>query len=130
MIVLDSSSLVEFLTDTPAGRRVSRRWTGEGEAHAPHLVTAETAHVIRRLTRQGTVGPDHGRRMLERLAMLPFRRHAHDVLLPRMWELRANLGAYDATYVALAEALDVPLLTLDARLAAAPGNRATVELVT
>ncbi len=62
--------------------------------------------------------------------MLPFRRHAHDVLLPRMWELRANLGAYDATYVALAEALDVPLLTLDARLAAAPGNRATVELVT
>jgi predicted nucleic acid-binding protein len=63
------------------------------------------------------------------LADLPLRRYPHDFLLPRIWDLRNNLTAYDAAYVALAEALDAPLLTRDRRLAAAAGHRAQIELV-
>jgi len=63
------------------------------------------------------------------LADFPLRRYPHDLLLPRIWDLRNNLTAYDATYVALAEALDAPLLTRDRRLAAAAGHRAQIELV-
>ena len=63
------------------------------------------------------------------LVELPMQRHAHDWLLPRVWELRHNLTAYDAIYVALAEALDAPLVTRDARLAAAAGHQARVEVV-
>ena len=67
--------------------------------------------------------------MLEGLADLSLRRYPHDVLLPRMWALRDNLTAYDAVYVALAEALGAPLLTRDRRLANAAGHRARVEVV-
>jgi predicted nucleic acid-binding protein len=70
-----------------------------------------------------------GREALEDLADLSVRRYPHDVLLPRVWELRANLTAYDAAYVALAEALGAPLFTRDRRLAGAAGHRARVEVV-
>ena len=63
------------------------------------------------------------------LTDLPLRRYPHDFLLPRIWDLRNNLTAYDATYVALAEALDAPLLTRDRRLAAAAGHQAQIELI-
>ena len=62
------------------------------------------------------------------LAELDLRRHPDDVLSSRIWELRANVTAYDAAYLALAEALRAPLLTTDGRLARAPGHRATVEV--
>jgi predicted nucleic acid-binding protein len=66
---------------------------------------------------------------LAAMADFPLIRYQHDLLLPRIWELRHNLTAYDAAYVALAEALGAPLLTRDRRIAAAPGHRARVELV-
>ena len=66
---------------------------------------------------------------LSDLADFPLHRYGHEFMLPRIWELRDNLTAYDAAYVALAEALDAPLLTRDARLAAAPGHRARIEVV-
>lgn len=66
---------------------------------------------------------------LRRLADLSLITHDHDLLLDRVWELRDNLTAYDAVYVALAEALDAPLLTCDARMASAPGHRARIELL-
>lgn len=77
----------------------------------------------------GQVEASRAQDALRDLSCLPMRRHAHGFLLPRAWELRDNLTVYDAVYVALAEALDATLLTSDARLAAAPGVRARIELV-
>ena len=77
----------------------------------------------------GELDDERGAQALDDLADLPIHRYPHDLLLPRIWELRANLTAYDAAYVALAEALGAPLLTRDARLAAAPGHEARIEVV-
>jgi predicted nucleic acid-binding protein len=97
--------------------------------HAPHLLDVEVAQVIRRYAAIGDIDSERGRIALTDLADLPLRRYPHDVLLPRIWSLRNNLTAYDAAYIALAEALDVPLLTRDWRLAAAAGHHAKIELV-
>jgi predicted nucleic acid-binding protein len=85
--------------------------------------------VVRRYAAAGEVDAERGREALADLADFPLRRYPHDFLLTRVWELRNNLTAYDAVYVALAEALGAPLLTRDRRLAAAPGHHAQVELV-
>lgn len=71
---------------------------------------------------------ERGRDALADLADFPLQRYPHDLLLPRVWELRNNLTAYDAVYIALAEALGAPLLTRDQRLAGAAGHRAQIEL--
>ena len=97
--------------------------------HAPHLLDVEVAQVVRRYAASGEINPERGRAALADLADFPLRRYPHGFLLPRVWELRNNLTAYDAVYVALAEALDAPLLTRDRRLASAAGHRARVELV-
>ena len=87
-------------------------------------------HRSRAVTRQrGEIEPDVAAAALVDLAEFPFERHADDHLLPRVWQLRDNLTAYDAIYVVLAELLDAPLLTLDAALAISPGHDAVVELV-
>jgi predicted nucleic acid-binding protein len=130
VIVVDASALLEALFRTPAGRAVETRLFEPGQTlHAPHLLDVEVAQVVRRYTAAGEIDSARGQAALENLADFPMRRYPHDVLLPRMWALRANLTAYDAAYVALAEALDAPLLTRDGRLAAAPGHRARIELV-
>ena len=77
----------------------------------------------------GRIGTERGGELLADLGDLALQRHAHDWLLPRVWELRHNFTAYDAVYVALAEALDAPLVTRDARLAAAPGHSARIEMM-
>ncbi len=77
----------------------------------------------------GLILPSRALQALTTLADFDLQPHAHDHLLPRIWELRNNLTAYDATYVALAEWLDAPLLTRDQRLAAAPGHHATVLVI-
>jgi predicted nucleic acid-binding protein len=97
--------------------------------HAPHLMDVEVAQVIRRYAANGEIDDERGRMALADLLDFPLRRYPHDFLLSRIWDLRNNLTAYDAAYVALAEALDAPLLTRDRRLAAAAGHRAQVELV-
>lgn len=130
MIVVDTSALVEVLLGTPDGGALEPRLLGAGQRlHAPHLLDAEVAHVLRRFAASGAIAPELGREALNDLADLPLQRHPHDWLLPRVWELRHNLSAYDAVYVALAEALDAPLVTRDKRLAAAPGHQARVEVV-
>ena len=85
--------------------------------------------MIRRYAAKGDINGDRGRAALADLADLPMRRYPRDFLLPRIWDLRNNLTAYDAAYVALAEALDAPLLTRDRRLAAAAGLRAQIDLL-
>jgi predicted nucleic acid-binding protein len=103
---------------------------GSGLAlQVPHLLDAEVANTVRRHAAVGDLDPDRGHQLLTDLLSLPLQRHPHDWLLPRVWELRHNLTAYDAVYVALAEALDAPLVTRDARLAAALGHGAKVEVM-
>lgn len=84
--------------------------------------------MLRRYAASGDVGIQRGREALDDLAAISIRRYGHEVLLPRAWELRHNPTACDGVYVALAEALEAPLLTRDGRTAAAPGHRAQVEL--
>ena len=130
MIVVDASALLEVLLRTPAAQAVERRLFDPRETlHAPHLLDVEVAQVVRRYVAAGEIDRDRGRVALADLADFPLRRYPHDFLLPRVWELRDNLTAYDAVYVALAEALDAPLITRDRRLAAAASRHARVELV-
>ncbi len=97
--------------------------------HAPHLLDLEVAQVLLRYCLAGDLEPARGREALEDLADLPVVRYPHDVMLERIWELRQSITAYDAAYLALAEALDAPLLTRDSRLASARGHNAVVEVV-
>ncbi|KPF97402.1 twitching motility protein PilT [Rhodopseudomonas sp. AAP120] len=115
---------------TPAARALEDRLFTQPETlHAPHLLDVEVAHVLRRYAAIGEIDGERGRAALVDFADTPVQRYPHEVLLPRIWQLRHNLTAYDAAYVALAEALDVPLLTRDKRLAAAAGHHARVEIV-
>lgn len=130
MIVLDASVVIEILLQSDDGFRIQERIPDEAEdPHAPHLLDAEVAQILRRYSMRGEIAAERGRQMLEDLAVFPIERHGHTLLLPRIWELRPNLTAYDAAYVALAEALGAPLLARDGGLAAAPGLRAAVQLV-
>lgn len=130
MIVVDTSALIEVLLRTDAASAVEERLFAPGlTLHAPHLIDIESAQVLRRYAAGGEIDDARGRSALDDLADFPIRRYPHDFLLPRVWALRHNLTAYDAVYVALAEALDATLLTRDRRLAAASGHRARVELV-
>ncbi len=130
MIVLDASTVLELLLRTKAAAAVEARLFGRNESlHAPHLLDVEVTQVLRRYAASGTATRERCREALDDLSDLPLTRYPHDFLLARVWALRGNLTAYDAVYVALAEALDAPLLTRDRRLANAPGNRARINLV-
>ena len=125
MIVIDASVLATALgDDADDGERVRVRLRGESLA-APAIIDLEVASVWRRtLTdeRRATLA-------LADLAQLPLRRAPHLPLLARCWQLRHNLTPYDGAYVALAEALEVTLLTADLRLARASGIRCEIETV-
>ena len=130
MIVADASAVFDVLRRRPTATAIEARLLGSGLAvHVPHLLDAEVAQVIRRHAAGGDIRPDRGYELLMDFLNLPLQRHPHDWLLPRVWELRHNFTAYDAVYVALAEALDAPLVTRDARLAAIPGHHARIEVV-
>lgn len=130
MIVVDASAILETLLGTPAAPAIEQRLFEPGQTlHTPHLLDLEVTQVLRRYAATGQIDAASGRAALDDLADLPLHRHPHGFFLPRIWELRANLTAYDAAYVALAEALHAPLLTCDKRLAKAAGVRAQIELV-
>ena len=130
MIVLDASVVLEVLLRMPAGVALEERLFEPDESlHVPHLLDVEVAQVLRRYALAGQVEAVRCRAALDDLAGLPLTRYPHDFLMPRVWDLRGNLSAYDAVYVALAEALDAPLLTRDRRLANAPGHGAHVEVI-
>ena len=129
MIVVDASAVLEVLLCTDAGLAIAGRYLdGTHTLHAPHLLDVEVAQVLRRYVLRGELSEDRCRQALDLLAELPLRRHEHWPLLGRIWELRLNLTAYDAAYVALAEGLRATLVTRDRKLASAPGLSAVVEL--
>ena len=129
MIVVDASALLEALLRTSAANLIEDRLFASGQTlHAPHLIDVEIAQVIRRYAANGEIDGERGRMALADLADFPLRRYPHD-FLRRVSGLRNNLTAYDAAYVALAEALDAPLLTRDRRLTKAAGHLAQIELV-
>jgi predicted nucleic acid-binding protein len=129
VIVVDASVLATALGDDgPDGDRARARLRGEPLA-APHLIDLEISSVWRRLVAAGAMDLRRASLALVDLYELPIRRARHLHLLPRCWELRSNLSTYDAAYVALAEALEVTLVTADTRLGCAPGPRCAVEVL-
>lgn len=130
MIVVDASALLEVLLNTASGSRITERlFDGKETLHAPCLLDVEVAQVLRRYALAGELTATRGLQAMEDLADFPIIRYPHDVFLPRIWELRHNVTAYDAAYIVLAEALDAPLLTRDAKLASSAGHHATIEFV-
>ena len=130
MIVVDASIVVTALADDgPDGDRVRQRLRGE-RLIAPHLIDVEVVSAWRRVAAAGDLDVRRVELAMDDLRSLPLQRVGHLPLIDRCWGLRENLTAYDAAYVALAEAAAVPLLTADAKLAAAPGLRCEVELLT
>jgi predicted nucleic acid-binding protein len=130
VIVLDASAAVDWLIQTAAAQRIeSRIFSRSHSLHAPELLDLEVAQVLRRLVREGALSVSRAEAAIQDLLDLRITRYPHFVLLPRIWQLRHNLSAYDAAYVVLAEKLGATLLTRDARLASAAGYTATVEVV-
>lgn len=130
MIVVDASCVLELLLNTSAAETVAERLFGAGEPlHAPHLLDLEVAQVLRRYTATRLLPATRGAEALADLANMRLQRWSHEPLLPRIWQLRDGLTAYDAAYVALAEALGASLVTMDRRAAAAKGHGARVEVL-
>ena len=130
MIVVDASTLLEFLLNTDAAPRVAQRLFDSGETlHAPHLIDLEVAQVLRRYERAGAVSKPRAKNTLEDLDDMVIARYPHNVLLPRVWALRRNVTAYDAVYLALAEVLGATLVTRDSALTSVSGHAARVELI-
>lgn len=125
MIVIDASAAVLGLLNDGEARSMLR----EGAVACPHLADSEVVHAVRSQVLRGDVEADDARRAIETWGRLGIERIGVQGLLPRIWELRDNVSAYDATYVAVAEALEAPLVTADGRLARAPGPRCTISVV-
>ncbi len=130
MIVVDASALLEFLLQTPLGARVEARlFRDADELHAPHLLDVEILQGLRRLVRTGEVSSGRADEAIVDLTDLDLHRHSHLDLLGRAWKLRDNITAYDAMYVALAEAIEATIVTCDDPLAKAPGHHARIEVI-
>lgn len=129
MIVVDASVIVEMLLRSDVGEASSRQLVQRREKlHAPHFLDLEVANALRRCLLRGEIDNRRGGEALADLMGMSIERHGHQPLLERIWRLRHNLTAYDAAYLALAERLDAPLLTLDSALASVGGHGARVEL--
>lgn len=130
MIVVDSSIILEILLRTKSALSIEKRIFSKGQTlHAPHLIDIEIAQVIRRYTSAGEITAERGFQAIEDFIDFRISRYSHDILLHRIWELRTNMTAYDAAYVALAEILDSPLLTRDAKLTRSAASTAKIQLI-
>jgi predicted nucleic acid-binding protein len=130
VIVVDASAILELLLGTARAEGVAARALAPRERlQAPHLVDIEVAQALRRLVQLKAIAAIRAEQALDDFAGFVIERHAHRELLPRIWELRESLTAYDGAYVALAEALDAPVLTCDAKLGRSHGHRARIEVI-
>jgi len=129
VIVLDASAAIDWFLQTPAGQRIENRIYSRNESlHAPHLLDLEVGQVLLRLVREVAVSARRADQAMQDLLDPQVTRYPHFVLLPRIWQLRHNLSAYDAAYVVLAEQLGATLITRERRLASASGHAAPTEL--
>ena len=130
---VDAATRKIFEGWTPAERGTAQTAGAQAPVTAATLqaavATANLAESVRRYALAGHLDPTRGLQALEDLSDFPLTRYPHDLLLPRIWEMRHNITAYDAAYIALAEALDAPLITRDAALVSAGGHRAQIELI-
>jgi predicted nucleic acid-binding protein len=128
VIVVDTSAVIAALAGKSTNEELIRRLSEDGDLHAPHLIDVEVVHVLRRLATTGDLTQDRAEDVRSDFSELSITRYAHHPLTERMWVLRHNLTAYDAAFVALAEALAVPLVTCDSALASATGHQADIQL--
>jgi predicted nucleic acid-binding protein len=130
VIVLDASAIVDLVVEPRAVTRAIRaRLQADPDVHVPHLVDTEVTNALRRKLLSGQLDPLRARRAIRRLTTMHLVRWQQTQLLGRALALRDQLSAYDAIYVAMAEATGATLVTRDARLARSTGHRARVELV-
>ena len=133
MAVIDASVVVAVLVDAEHASWAGAQLSTGGASRAlwvPHLIDAEVGQALRREAAGGRLGEDEADAALLDLVRMPLRRIDHIGLIHRAWEMRHNLSFYDSLYVALAELLDVPLVTLDRRLARAAGDATEVTVLT
>jgi predicted nucleic acid-binding protein len=129
VLVVDTSAVLESLAASDPAPRLIERLAADGDLHAPHLIDTEVLHALRSMRITERITEERAADARHDFAELSLVRYPHQPLSNRVWELRHNLTAYDATFVALAELLAIPLLTCDARLASAPGHEASIELI-
>ncbi len=128
MIVADASLVLELVLGSAVGAEFGDWLLANGPAlHAPHLIDVEVVQGLRKLEMLRSITPIRASNGLQAFASLRLNRHPHALLLPRAWQLRANITAYDAVYVALAEQLDAPVHTRDRRLGRAKGHKAKIK---
>ena len=127
MIVLDASVVVELLLNRPVAELLRRDLAGGEPILAPHLLDVEVTSALRKMIGGRRLDGHRGKMLLAGLASLPVERYAHTPVLERIWELRHNFTCYDAAYIALAEATDSVLYTMDAKLRS--GHRARVRVL-
>lgn len=128
MIVVDSSAVLDLLLQfEPNASWVEDRLNdAEWKLHAPHVIDVEVINVVRHFVLAGELSANAGRRVTRELAGFRLRRYPHVQLIERVWQLRNTIRTSDATFVALAEALGVPLITTDRTLARSHGPRTPV----
>lgn len=129
MLVIDASVVVAALTTTRAAALVHELLSDEQTLHAPDLIQLEVAQALRKLLVSGVIEEEIARNAFGQFLDLPLTTYPHGALMRRVWELRHNMTAYDAAYVALAEALRAPLYTSDTRLAKSAGHRAKIRVL-
>jgi predicted nucleic acid-binding protein len=128
VLVVDSSAVLAVLTASDPAPGLVERLAHDSDLHAPHLLDTEFLHALRRMTMNGELSEDRAADARTDFAELAVTRYPHQPLSDRVWHLRPNLTAYDATFIALAEALHTTLVTCDARLTNAPSHQAKIEL--
>jgi predicted nucleic acid-binding protein len=128
VLVVDTSAVLDALVGAEPPPGLIERLATDGDLHAPHVIDVELLHALRRLSLSGDLSDDRAADLRTDFAELALVRYPHEELGDRIWELRHNLTAYDAAFVALAETLGAPLVTCDGKVAGAPGHAARVEL--
>ncbi|MFN2441998.1 MAG: type II toxin-antitoxin system VapC family toxin [Thermoanaerobaculia bacterium] len=131
MIVVDASVVADLLLRSPRASAIEAELFAprSGSLHAPSLLDVEVLHVLRRFHFEGELSAARGEEAVRDLQDLRIERHHQELLVPRIWDLPRSLTVYDACYVALAELLEAPLLTLDRRLGRSRGHRAEVRVL-
>lgn len=129
VIALDVSAAADVLLKfEPRASRIRERMRkSEGGIHVPHIFELEVLNTLRRHFLSGNLSEEREAEALEDLSDLKLTRYPHTPFVERIWELKENITAYDASYIALSETLDTPLVTTDGRLARSTGHRARVE---